>query len=109
MLILLGHGGMLLPIPAFFGQKAVNTLDRPPVHHRADTQTPTHRHMGQFSISSSLDHMHVFGPEHQEETHTDTRRTCKHHTERTPDALTRIKHITTHWATGVLQVDQLSP
>ncbi|KAL7880288.1 hypothetical protein SRHO_G00025420 [Serrasalmus rhombeus] len=36
-----GRGGMVEPIPAVFGRKAVYTLDRSPVHHRADRQTQT--------------------------------------------------------------------
>ncbi|KAL7868505.1 hypothetical protein SRHO_G00098890 [Serrasalmus rhombeus] len=39
-----GRGGVLEPIPAVFGRKAGYTLDRSPVHRRADRQTQTVTH-----------------------------------------------------------------
>ena len=64
MLSLLGHGGswgVMGPMTVLTGQKAGDTLDRPPVHHRADTQaytfTHTHLHLGQFIISYSPGYM----------------------------------------------------
>ncbi|KAL7882886.1 hypothetical protein SRHO_G00005440, partial [Serrasalmus rhombeus] len=82
-----GRGGMLEPIPTVIGRKAGYTLDRSPVHRRADRQTQTVTHtQGQFSMSNWPDCMSLDcgrKPENPEETHADTGRTCKLHTERT--------------------------
>ena len=87
-----GHmQGELEPIPADIGGEAGQTLDRSPVHRRADgvkQSIPAHINtFGQYRVSNGPNHsLHVFGPIHPRS----KGRTYKLHTERPCPAVNNL-------------------